>query len=99
MWFVIEQTPYHNNEWVIRPSSKFYERFPGIRSSYLVYPARVCGFTYGDWCRYCRDNFNAKLYGGNNKYVVVTFVDKANAEAVTKILNNRMNKIVKEIVQ
>ena len=47
-WFVLEETPYHNNEWTIRPSNKFYETFPGVRGSYLVYPARLCGFTYGD---------------------------------------------------
>ena len=27
-WFVLEETPYHNNEWTIRPSNKFYETFP-----------------------------------------------------------------------
>lgn len=99
MWFITEQTPYHNDEWVIRPSEKFYEKFHGIHGSYLVYPARVCGFTYGDWCRYCRDNYNAKLYGGNSKYIEITFVDKANADTLVKILNDRMSKIVKEIVE
>ena len=68
---------------------------PGVRGSYLVYPARLCGFTYGDWCRYCRDNYRAKLYGGS-KYIVVTFPNKEDANTLAKFLDNRMNKIVKE---
>ena len=94
-WFTLEETPYHNNEWTIRPSNRFYETFPGVRGSYLVYPARLCGFTYGDWCRYCRDNYRAKLYGGS-KYIIITFPNKEDANTLAKILDNRMNKIVKE---
>ena len=97
-WFRLEENPYHNNEWGIFPSNSFYQKFSGIRGSYLVYPARLLGFTYGDWCRWCRDNFNAKLYGHNSKYVSVLFPNKADAETVIKILENRMNKIVKENV-
>lgn len=97
-WFVVEDTPYHFDEWVIRPSEKFYEKFSGIRGSYAVYPARLCGFTYGDWCRYCRNNYGAKLYGGS-KYIIITFPNKTSADTLAKILNDRMNKIVKEIVK
>ena len=94
-WFVLEETPYHNNEWTIRPSNKFYETFPGVRGSYLVYPARLCGFRYGDQCTACRDYYRAKPYGCS-KYILVTFPNKEDANTLAKFLDDRMNKIVKE---
>ena len=51
-WFTLEETPYHNNEWTIRPSNKFYENISGIHGSYLVYTARWCGMKNGVWSRY-----------------------------------------------
>lgn len=62
--------------------------------SYAVFPARVLGFSYPDYLRYCRDVCGARLIGKNTKYPVAHFVKNEKSMLLLKILNKQMKNIV-----
>lgn len=62
--------------------------------SYSLLPARLIGLSYADYCRMCRDCFNAEIIGKNSYYLTIYF-DSKNADKLISILNNRMELVMK----
>ena len=61
--------------------------------SYGVLPARLMNLSYAQYCRMCRDLFNAELRGKNKLYISILFPDKLRPRELVKVLNAQMNLI------
>lgn len=55
------------------------------RGSLTVLQARLLGLSWPDFCRFCRDILDAKVYGKGSMYPVIYF--PKNSEKVNKYLN------------
>lgn len=64
------------------------------RGSLTVLQARLLGLSWADFCRFCRDTLDAKVYGKNSMYPTIYF--PKNSEKVNKyldLLNTRMEYV------
>lgn len=63
--------------------------------SYNILPARLLGITYANYCRLCRDSFGGEIYGKDSMYPVCYFKRDDNLNALLRLLNKRMELILK----
>lgn len=66
--------------------------------SYNVIQARLLGFTYPDYLRYCRAKHKGTLRGRTG-YSYVVFKDKKDCLDVCKLLNNEWKKVKEYFVK
>lgn len=62
------------------------------KGSYNVIEARLLGFTYPDYLRYCRANFNGVLRGREG-YTYCVFKNKKDCLAICEMLNREFKKV------
>lgn len=67
-----------------------------MSGSYNVLAARLLGFTYPDYLRYVRKNYNAELRGRTG-YSYCVFKKKADAIKLVMKLNVEWNKVEKAL--
>lgn len=60
--------------------------------SYNIFAARVLGFTYPDYLRYVRDNFNATLKGREG-YSYAVYKSRNDCYDIVKLLNKYWKQI------
>lgn len=64
--------------------------------SYNVIQARILGFTYPDYLRYCRANHSGTIRGREG-YSYCVYKEKSNCAAVCKILNDEWQKFISNV--
>lgn len=64
----------------------------GESGSYNIFAARVLGFTYPDYLRYVRDNFNAALKGREG-YSYAVYKNRNDCYDIVKLLNKYWKQI------
>ena len=90
-YFFIEESPYHNGYYSLRLD---FDKigFGELKGSANVFPARLLGLQYADYLRFCRDNYNATLFGKGRKYPVPLFKDKSKGNSLCTMLNKEFEK-------
>lgn len=63
--------------------------------SYNILPARLLGISYANYCRLCRDSFQGEIQGKGSMYPVCYFKRDDNLNALLRLLNKRMELILK----
>ena len=63
-------------------------------SSYNVPPARLLGFTYTEYLKFCRQN--GALLKGKNGYTHPVWGNKEECEMICKLLNKEWDKVAAE---
>ena len=66
-------------------------------SSYNVIAARLTGFDYADWLRYCRGN--GATIRGREGYSRAVWKDKKDCQKICDMLNREIEKVLKEVNQ
>lgn len=94
-YFILETSPW-SEKYLLRPLIEVMPFPRGTTGSYMVLAARVMNLSYVDYLRFCRDQLGAELMGKNKKYVTVYFDKTPEVEAFVKLLNSRMDLIMKE---
>lgn len=67
-----------------------------LNGSYNIVAARVLGFSYPDYLRFVRDNYNATLKG-NAGYSYAIYKNRNDCYDIVKLLNEFWNKIEKDL--
>lgn len=94
-YFSFEESPYYN-KYVLKVDI---EKLPfpnGTNGSYEVLAARLLNLNYVDYLRYARDRLGAELIGKNKRYVIPYFEMNETTKIFLKVLNSRMELIMKE---
>lgn len=60
--------------------------------SYNVFASRILGFTYPDYLRYVRDNYNAVLKGREG-YSYAIYKNRNDCYDIVKVLNKAWSKV------
>ena len=95
-FFYLEEAPYYANKYMIQMNHDLFNFPNGTRGSYRVMLARLVNLSYAQFLRYCRDVLGAELVGKNQKYVLPYF-DKTNeVRMFVKLLNARMEYVMRE---
>lgn len=63
-------------------------------SSYNVVPARLLGFTYPDYLRYCRAH--GAILKGKDGYTHPVWTDKTDCKKICDLINKEWEKVAKE---
>lgn len=94
MYFKIEESPYNPGKYLIR---LVHENLPlgVVHGSCNVLAARVCGLSWAEYLRMCRDVYGAELMGKNEKYPVAYFTDTTKAKQLVSVLNKQVSTILK----
>lgn len=94
-YFYFESRPNEPNQYLIRVN---FERLPlhYTEGSFNLLPARLLNISYANYCRLCRDECNAIIQGKNSLYPIVIFDSKKSSENLLKLLNQRMEEVIKE---
>jgi hypothetical protein len=94
MYFKIEESPYNPGKYLIR---LVHENLPlgVVYGSCNVLAARVCGLSWAEYLRMCRDIYGAELMGKNEKYPVAYFTDLVKAKQLVAALNKQVSTILK----
>ena len=94
MYFKIEESPYNPGKYTIR---LVHENLPlgVVHGCCNVLAARVCGLSWAEYLRMCRDVYGAELMGKNEKYPVAYFTDTAKAKQLVAALNKQVSTILK----
>lgn len=73
-----------------------FDKFKNIstKGSFNVLPARLMGISYANYCRMCRDIFDAEIIGKNELYPKVYFNNDRGLNLLLSILNKRMELIM-----
>lgn len=93
IYFTSDESGSMQGKYLIRPN---FSKLPlyYTTGSYAILPARIMGLTYANYCRMCRDMYGAEIIGKNCFYLKVFFSNKADANKLINILNERMEKIL-----
>lgn len=65
--------------------------------SFGVICARVCGLSYANYLRVCRDRYGAKIIGRNKKYPYCIFPDKIQAIELANFLNSKASEAMRGV--
>ena len=92
-YFIYEESPYNPDKYIIR---LIHENLPlGIvNGSCNVICARIMGFTYANYLRYCRDVVGGEIVGKNEKYPIVYFKKNKSLTSFVELLNKRTKEIL-----
>ena len=93
--FAREESAAHPGKWMIRP---IYENFhlDSTEGSFNLIQARLCGLTYPQYLRMCRDCFGAEIIGKDSNYPVAYFKRGEGLEGLIALLNMRANLVLWE---
>lgn len=69
-----------------------------LNGSYNIIEARVLGFSYPNYLRFVRDNYNATLKG-NAGYSYAIYKNRNDCYDIVKLLNAFWEKIEKDLVK
>ena len=86
-----------DNEYMVGLEDSVYELIGKTSGSFNLIAARILGFTYPDYLRYVRDNFNAELRGRQG-YSYAIYKNKNDCTGIVKILNDAWKEVEEEIV-
>lgn len=81
-------------DWVIGLTEDFFEKYPNfiLNYSYGILAARLLGFTYPDYLRYC--SVNGGTLKGRTGFPHPVFKEKKDAEKICKLINNEWDRFV-----
>ena len=91
-YFIIEESAYNPGKYRITLNHELMGDMY-TEGSYGLLPARLLNLSYVQYCRMCRDLFNAELRGKNKLYINILFPDKLRPRELVKVLNAQMNLI------
>lgn len=93
IYFISDESGSMPGKYLIRPN---FSKLPlyYTTGSYAILPARTMGLTYANYCRMCRDLYNAEIIGKKSYYPTVFFSSKKEADELIKVLDKRMEKII-----
>lgn len=84
-YFILEETPYNINNYVLKPNYELFQiKYIG-KGSYNVLPARVCELSYPQFLRMCRDCYGANIVGKGQLYPTPYF-SKKNLSLTNKLI-------------
>ena len=91
-YFLIEKSCYKNEKFIIKLN---FDNLPKpcnivTEGSFAVFPARILGLSYADYCRLCRDEFGAIIIGKNSLYPIPYFTSEEEAIRLINILEKYM---------
>lgn len=89
---------YDSNGYAIQLEEDFLASIGGMKkneSSVHYFPCKLLGLKYDEYLRLCRDQFNARIEGSKGPYVWAVFNDKKDCDKLCKILNERLNFMMK----
>lgn len=91
---------FEENTWSVGLTKELYDLITPyyLCGSYNIIPARILGFSFPDYLRYVRDNFNATLRGREG-YSVAFYKNKEDCKNIVNLLNKEWWKIEKELVE
>lgn len=92
-YFKAEESPYHPNKFIIKPTSHLYNLIDRLEGSYHVYEARLFGLPYSQYLRMLRDKYGVDIIGKGQTYPVAYFLDLDKAREVVIELNKRFRII------
>lgn len=95
-YFYLEESPIYKNKSLIKVNIDELPFPNGFSGSMNVLISRVMNLNYPDYLRYARDRLGAELIGKGQKYVIAYFDDSSEVRLFVKILNKRMEYILKE---
>jgi hypothetical protein len=94
-YFRLDSIPSQINKYLIYLN---HENWPEMRTegSYALMASRMCGLSFGDYLRYCRDVLGAEISGQNCYYPLVVFSGDSieNGRKFVDELNKRAAQIV-----
>ena len=93
-YFIFEESPYNPGYYTLNIN---YNVLPSFytEGSVKILPARLLHLDYADFCRLCRDEFNARVIGKNSKYPIVYFFKPtAELKMFAKLLNSRLSAVL-----
>ena len=78
--------------WIIGLTETFFEKYPDfiLNQSYGILAARLIGFSYPDYLRYCA--VNGATLKGREGFPHPTFKDKKDAEKICNLINKEWDK-------
>lgn len=85
------------NEYMVGLDDHTYQLIGKQSGSFNIVAARVLDFTYPDYLRYVRQNYNATLKGKKG-YSYAVYKDRKDCVAVVTLLNDTWKKIEKAMV-
>lgn len=85
------------NEYMVGLDDYIYQLIGKQSGSFNIVAARVLDFTYPDYLRYVRQNYNATLKGKKG-YSYAVYKDRKDCVAVVTLLNDAWKKIEKAMV-
>ena len=93
-YFYAEESGAKPGKYIIRLD---FDKMPitNTEGSFNVLPARILGISYANYCRLCRDSFKGEIIGKNSRYPVCYFRRDDNLNALLRLLNKRMEMIMK----
>ena len=93
--FYKEESPYHLGKYhiVLNHKAFYCEKTEG---SFNLIQARLCGLTYPQYLRMCRDCFGAEIIGKDSMYPVAYFKRSKELDALIDNLNARANLVLWE---
>lgn len=84
-YFFLEESPYNPTNYLIKPNYELLEiRYIG-KGSYNVLPARICGLSFSQFMRMCRDCYGAEVIGKGQLYPTIYF-SKKNLRLAEKLI-------------
>lgn len=95
-YFYIDESPIYSGKYLIRLNHDEMVFPTGTRGSFNVFISRVVNLTYPEFLRYVRDVLGAELVGKGHKYVIPYFERSNELTMFVKLLNKRMEYIMKE---
>lgn len=95
-YFYAEESQSYPNHYLIRPN---FETLPlkHTQGSFAILPARICGLSYAQYLRMCRDCFDAEIIGKGSMYPVAYFVKNEKMNLLLKTLNGYASMIIWDI--
>lgn len=91
--FWYDESPFYTGKYCIYFKSSPEMNIKG--GSFAVFEARLFGLSYVNFCKMCRDIYNAEIRGKNSTYMSFYF-PKEDADKLVRELNIRYNKFVEE---
>lgn len=94
-FFYLDESSCNPGYYLIRPD---FDKLPLLHTegSYVILPARLCGISYPQYLRMCRDCFDAKILGKNELYPRVLFKKSEKTTLLLKMLNTYAGAVMWE---
>lgn len=87
----------NEGEYMVRLTDEMFSLMGCQSGSFNIVAARILGFSYPDYLRYVRDNYNAVLKGKQG-YSYAIYKDRKDCVAVVTLLNDTWRKIEAAII-